>query len=295
MKKLVQFLSMFLLVNVAVIAEDDWFEDDFFKEFSDSDFKNMFSFSYVRPFIDLNIGLNTINVDSKSYDNKFNDIGNFNGKFGYSKKKSILESKSVYRGSNNYLFVDYSNKDLPLSTTTDLFTNSKIFQIGLGDDDFYAYKFGESIDIEFTNNSSFGWNWLTFNSIDLDTNNIKYLDYMSDGMRFSNNVGNDLKILIDDSYGISAGFDRTIIYQRHLFWYWAGSEILFSAGSNMIDWFTKSIAKRNNAAAPIVYFILHSAYNYGMYELRKEKMNWPIETSPGFIVDNFKVGISVKF
>lgn len=295
MKKILQLLFCFVLISYSSYSSDEWFDDDFYEEFSDNDYIQMFSFSAVRPMIDLNLGLNKINLDKKSYSNSFNEIGNLSGKFGYSRKNSIFDSKNIYNGSNNYLFLDYLNKDLPLSKTTGLNTNAKIFQIGFGDDDFYSYKIADLIDLEFTNNSAFGWTWLSFDNVETDSNNIKYLNYICDGMRFSNSVGNDVKILIDDSYGISAGYNRTIVYQRHLFWYWAGSEIINQAGNGMIDWFVRSIAKRSSGAAPIVYFILHSAYNYGMYELRKDGMNWPFESSPGFIYDNFKVGVSFRF
>lgn len=294
MKTIVTIIGFAILFNVKLFA-DDWFDDDFYNDITDHDYVQMFNFAMIRPIIDINVGLNKINIDKNTYSNNFNEIGNISGKFGFSRKSSLFDSKLVYKGSNNYLSIDYLNKDLPLSTSISTNTNAKIFQIGFGDDDFYSYRIADFMDLEFTNNSAFSWAWLSFDTHDLDSNNIKYLDYIGDGMRFSNSVGNDIKILIDDSYGINAGFNRTIIYQRHLFWYWAGSEIITQACSGMIDWFVRSIAKRNTGAAPIVYFVLHSAYNYGMYELRKEKMNWPIETSPGFIYDNFKIGISIKF
>ncbi len=295
MEKFTIILAFWVLAITNINAKDQWFDDDFFDEMTDEDYIQMFSFSLAKPYIDLNIGLNKINIDSKIYSNNFNEIGALNGKFGFSRKKSIFDSNSIYKGSNNYLYIDYLNKDLPLSKTNALNNNAKIFQIGFGDDDSYSYRIADVVDLEFTNNSAYGWTWMSFDNIDTDTNNIKYLNYISDGMRFSNSVGNDIKVSLNDSYGISAGFSRTIVYQRHLFWYWAGSEIINGAGSGMIDWFVRSIARRSSGAAPIVYFVLHSAYNYGMYELRKEKMNWPIETSPGYIYDNFKVGISVKF
>jgi hypothetical protein len=49
------------------------------------------------------------------------------------------------------------------------------------------------------------------------------------------------------------------------------------------------------AAAPIVNFVLKNGLSYGMYQLRKEKMNYPFESEAPILNDTFKIGVTFIF
>jgi hypothetical protein len=85
------------------------------------------------------------------------------------------------------------------------------------------------------------------------------------------------------------------VYERHLFWKWAGSGIIELASQGLLDAFIREILKSTPAAGPVVFFILKSALGYGLYELRQEKMNWPFSSAPPMAFDNIKFGVTFVF
>jgi hypothetical protein len=92
-----------------------------------------------------------------------------------------------------------------------------------------------------------------------------------------------------------AGYERSIVFERHLFWKWAGSGIIEVAAQGLLDAFIKEIFKSSPSAGPIVYFVLKSALGYGLYELRQEKMNWPFSSAPPIAFNNIKFGVTFTF
>jgi hypothetical protein len=94
---------------------------------------------------------------------------------------------------------------------------------------------------------------------------------------------------------LDAGYERSIVFQRHLFWKWAGSGLIEAAAQGLLDGFIYKIFKSSPAAGPIVNFLLKNALAYGIYELRQEKMNWPFNSEAPIAFDQFKFGVSVVF
>jgi hypothetical protein len=94
---------------------------------------------------------------------------------------------------------------------------------------------------------------------------------------------------------LEAGYERAIVFERHLFWKWAGSGIIELAANGLLDVFIKEVFKSSPAAGPIVFFVLKSALGYGLYELRQDKMNWPFPSAPPIAFDNIKFGVTFVF
>jgi len=48
-------------------------------------------------------------------------------------------------------------------------------------------------------------------------------------------------------------------------------------------------------AVPVVHFLLKNGLSYGVYQLRKEKMNYPFDSEAPIVNDTFKVGVTFIF
>jgi hypothetical protein len=80
-----------------------------------------------------------------------------------------------------------------------------------------------------------------------------------------------------------------------MFWYWACSAVLEEIGHGLVDEFVRRIDRSSPATTPIVYFILKNALSYGIYELYKEKMNFPFDTAPPFFSNSYKITLTYIF
>ncbi|HAW08262.1 MAG TPA: hypothetical protein DCW42_03700 [Bacteroidetes bacterium] len=63
----------------------------------------------------------------------------------------------------------------------------------------------------------------------------------------------------------------------------------------MVDSFVKRVRGYSPWATPIVNFVLKNGLSYGLYELRRSKMNWPFNSASPYVFETFKVGMSYKF
>jgi hypothetical protein len=80
-----------------------------------------------------------------------------------------------------------------------------------------------------------------------------------------------------------------------MFWYSALSSIIEVASHSILDEFIDEVREFSPEITPIINFILKSGLSYGLYELRRDNMNWPIETEAPFVMENFKVGFGLNF
>jgi len=254
-----------------------------------------FSFKNNNPFIDLSIGNTQNNIDKSIINSNILKSGSFDAKFGFIRLKKLFKELYVMKGTNKYLGIQANNNSLNLSKEDLDGIKYDSWRISIGSDGFYGYKINENINLLLCNDGNLGLMWLDFNKLSLDSIENNYLNYLSDGPRWSKEVANNIKIYFFDNVGINIGFSRTVVYTRLMFWYFLGSEILYGLGNNAVDWFVKEISKSSPYSAPIIYFALNTAYNYAMYELRKSRMNWPFDTSKPLIYDNFKIGLTFKF
>ncbi|MGE5847186.1 MAG: hypothetical protein ACM34O_10705, partial [Ignavibacteria bacterium] len=94
---------------------------------------------------------------------------------------------------------------------------------------------------------------------------------------------------------LEAGYERSIIFPRHLFWKWLGSAGIELIGQWALDEFIDNIMDSSPYAAPVVNFVLKNALAYGIYELRQEKMNWPFNSAAPLAYDQFKFGVTFVF
>lgn len=113
--------------------------------------------------------------------------------------------------------------------------------------------------------------------------------------RFGTKMDAVIRLRLSPLFAIDAGYERSAVFERHLFWRWAGSALLEGGGQWLIDSFVDRILDSTPAAAPIVGFLLKNALAYGVYELRRESMNFPFDTESPLMNDTFRIGITMVF
>ena len=155
---------------------------------------------------------------------------------------------------------------------------------------------GESASITPYYTSSLTWTNLDFTDDSLiypEDERIKEL--YDETFRFGSSYESGVRIHATDLIALEGGYERSIVFERHLFWKWAGSGIIEIAAHGLLDVFIKEIFKSSPSAGPIVFFVLKSALGYGLYELRQDKMNWPFPSAPPIALDNIKFGVTLTF
>jgi hypothetical protein len=124
---------------------------------------------------------------------------------------------------------------------------------------------------------------------------IKLLSDFNQSTRFGTATEAGIIVPIAGFVNLQAQYDRTIVFPRHLFWKHLGSMMIEAIGQTAVDGFVKAIMKSSPTAGPILNFILKNALSYGIYELRREKMNWPFNSAEPLMFESFKAGFTFTF
>jgi hypothetical protein len=287
-------------------VEDDW--DSHAKEWDwewDEDWMD-WEF-HGRPTIELNYGIPQIGIRSLTK-SEYGNVGLAELKIGYSTLREYEDYISKYRF--RYLFLNNFSKDFASKEDkyySELFGN--IWQFGIGWQEGYGYQIGKSAIIPYTSNSAV-WTRLKANYYNhladgpvahngkvglAGEEAIKTMDLFNDAFRFGTSTEGGIKIQPVSLITLNAGFERTIVFPRHLFWKHLGSMCVEWIGLGMADFFTREIMDESPAAGPIMNFILKNAVSFGMYQLRREKMNWPFKSAEPLTIDTFKFGVTFTF
>ena len=323
-KYLFAFLLLFILgfskVNFAqnedsTESEDTWNNEDWSDEdwnFDDWDFGNRhkdfewedFQF-HGRPLIETSYGLPKLAI--KSLNTDFNKPGAAELRLGYSTLREYSDYVIKYR--NRFVFLGNFSKDLSKSTNNKTAINTEIWRFGAGWLKGYGYQIGKSAIIPYTSNS-FVWtriksndyyaidsasSFVPLNKIGVDKNDAETLDFFFNAFRFGTMMESGIRIQFIPLISVNAGYEREIVFPRHLFWKSAGSMAIEWAGIGAIDFFVSEVMDDSPAAGPIINFVLKSGLSYGLYQLRRDKMNWPFESAEPLTLDSWRFGITFTF
>lgn len=251
-----------------------------------------------RPTIELNYGIPKLDI--KSLNTEFGKTGLAEVKVGYSTLREYAEYISKYRF--RYLFLDNFSKDFAEKEDNPSKIYGDIWRFGIGWQEGYGYQIGKSAIIPYTANTAV-WtkteietptDWAKMNSVGTQ-GDLAYLNLFNDTFRFGTSTEGGIKIQPVPLLTLNAGFERTVIFPRHLFWKHLGSMCVEWIGLGMADFFTREIMDESPAAGPIMNFILKNAVSFGMYQLRREKMNWPFNSVEPLTIDTFKFGVTFTF
>ncbi|MBI3259577.1 MAG: hypothetical protein HYZ54_08915 [Ignavibacteriae bacterium] len=277
--------------SVAMMTDDDddWtdLKEDFLPDIS-------FKFRQERPVIEPTYLISMVKhreLNSTSFAN----LGGFDLRLGYAKKEENKYSKSLIDYKMTCLFVGYNSKDFATSKPETGNIESSILRFGFGDKEGLGYEVDNDVSIVPYHATSALWTRLSVNTLPADTLDAATVNLFNDTFRFGKQAEAGILIQFTKNSGITLGYEYSVIFPRHLFWYWAGSEVIDGIVQGATDNFVRAISKSSPNAAPIVAFILKNGISYGMYELRKKNMNWPFNTAPAMTYNAFKIGVNMAF
>ncbi len=299
------FIAFLLFLSTNIFSQDDstniddnwkwhwgWQDWDDFE-----DWELDFGFHNTHPAISLQYGLAKMNREDLQ--TQFVDPGLIELKLGYIKDKDAWRTDYIIKHSYKYLYLSNESNKLAGKETVRTEIESDMWRFGFGRSSGYGYKLGESSAI--IPYYSYTMNW---SNIDFDFPNIltlvpdpdnDVLNLYDESFRFGTSSEGGVRIKVIDNLMLDAGYERSIVFQRHLFWKWAGSAIIETAAQGLIDGFVSEVFESSPAAGPIVNFLLKNGLAYGIYELRQKKMNWPFSSEAPIAIDQFKFGVTVVF
>lgn len=288
--KLSVFSFLVLFVSLTVHAQedgDDWFGDD--------NSNHNFNFDFHlrgNPTIETNYGFAKNSLDRLT--GKFSKTNLAEIRLGYTREHPISSTESIMKYKSSYVGLSNISYKLAQESTTPDY-NADMWRFSAGWDNGYGYNLGQKSAIIFYHGNGVTWSNLKIkNSIPNPADSL-YLGMFNNSFRFGQKTEGGVKIQIIPQLVLNAGFERAQIFPRLLFWKWAGSAIIEVAGQAMLDEFIDKIVDSTPMAAPVINFLLKNGLSYGIYELRKEKMNWPFNTAAPFLTDSYKFGITFIF
>jgi len=246
-----------------------------------------------QPTIFFNYGFS--NISRKDIEAPFTDNNLLELKLGYTYHKAARYADYIEKYKFNYLFLNKNSTNLAggKESSSDIGTTN--WQFGAGWSGGYGYKIGDNAAIIPYFTSSMNWTNIDFTDDSLNPNDERIKDLYDETFRFGTSSEAGIRVQPASLFVLEAGYERSIVFERHLFWKWAGSALIEAAAHGLLDVFIKEIFKSSPYAGPIVFLILKSALGYGIYELRHDKMNWPFRSAPPIAIDNIKFGVSFIF
>lgn len=262
-----------------------------------------FGFKDKKPAISLLYGL--AKLDRNDFQNQFVDPNLIEIKLGYIKDKAAWNTDYIIEQNYRYLYLSNESNKLSGKNPQGTEIESDMWRFGFGKSEGYGYKITESTAIIFFNSNTLNWSRFDFTfpfpitdyttHQFLPNNDYDKLNLYEDSFRFGTSSEGGVRIKLIDNLLLDAGYERSIVFQRHLFWKWAGSAVIEAAAQGLLDGFINEIFHSTPAAGPIVNFVLKNALAYGIYELRQDKMNWPFNSEAPIAYDQFKFGMTFVF
>lgn len=284
------FLCTILFSHVHAQNQDSTLtEEEYLKQNNWFDFEwNEEGFQlHGSPTISLNYGQSQVN--HKNFNSSLTKPNLLEAKLGYTSFYPSRYSNSVLKYRFNYIFLgNYFTKENTSKIETDMWRFGFGWATGFGND------LGESAIIPY-HSTSISWSRVKFKDALSDSSDAVIAIRFNESFRFGSAAEAGIKVKIIPLLSLDVSYERSIIFERHLFWKWAGSGIIEAASQGMLDHFVGKIGKSSPMALPIVNFVLKSALSYGIYELRQEKMNWPFSSAAPLFFDQWKVGVTFNF
>lgn len=279
-------------------SAEDWEWHWAWQDWDDiEDWELDFGFHNTRPAISLNYGLAKMN--RKDLQTEFVDPNLLELKLGYIKNIKAWRTDYIIKHTYKYLFLSNESNQLAGTNLKGAEVESNMWRFGFGSSSGYGYKLGENSAIIPYNSYSLNWSNIDFKYPNILTfapdAEVDILNLYDESFRFGTSSEGGLRIKVIDNLILDAGYERSIVFQRHLFWKWAGSAIIEGIGQSLLDGFISEVFESSPAAGPIVNFLLKNGLAYGMYELRQKKMNWPFSSEAPIAFDQFKFGVTVVF
>jgi hypothetical protein len=206
----------------------------------------------------------------------------------------IEESEGILYIRHNYFTIANLTNEVSRKSSTEI--NADIWRFGFAWDKGYGYGStnspAPSVLLMYSNGVH--WSKLTVKENPNVAADAELLS-LYDAFRFGTKTEATVSVRVAPLVALNAGYERSAIFRRHLVWGWLGSVALEGGANWALDGFIDKIVDASPAAAPIVNFVLKNGLSYGVYQLRKEKMNYPFESEAPILNDTFKIGVTFIF
>lgn len=283
----------------------DWGEDEN-AECTSHDHDVNYSLFYEpfggKPTIELTYGNSDIAMKSfgkLSSNRGFANAGSAELRLSYSSLNDYEDYIVKYK--NRFFFVSNNSTDLVSKKNTPFNINSNLWRFGFGTQEGYGYKIGSSAIVPYNSNSfvwsRVEWNMPTYagNLPELTAEDQNRLDLFNNAFRFGTMAEGGVKVQLVPLFTLNAGYEKAVIFPRYLVWKQLGSMIVEAAAQGAVGMFSSEVLDSSPAAGPIVNFLLKSGVSYAIYQLRREKMNWPFNSAEPLTYDTWKVGMTFTF
>ena len=298
-------LALFLMVTPALLSQEDSTKTEeewawHWEEWDDwEDWNVDFGFEETRPAISLQYGI--ADMSRPDIQSPFIDPNLIELKLGYIKERDAWETDYIVKQNYNYLYLSNESNKLAGKEAVGTEIESEMWRFGAGWSSGYGYKVGENSSIVPYYSYALNWSNIDFPNNDeltislVPDPDIEKLNLYDESFRFGTSSEGGVRVKVIENLMFDAGYERSIVFQRHLFWKWAGSALIETAAQGLLDGFINKIFRSSPDAGPIVNFLLKNALAYGIYELRQDKMNWPFPSEAPIAYDQFKFGVTVVF
>jgi len=288
-------VSLFFISTIFSQANDnDSNIDSYFND-------NVMDFIYTsRPMIEVNYGIGY--PGHTQFTSEFAAVGHWDLKLGKSERKIY---KSILLDlTERYIFGSYmsSAQQNYIDTDGEVLTDS--YRFGFGSRDGIGYG-GSFLSVTPYVSQDFVWTKLDDFSDSLKpapntqpSSNYDILDDYYGTFRFGDKSTYGVKLEFASLFQLNPYYETSVVYRRHLFWYWSGSFLVSQIGYNILARFTDEIVDSSPVIGPIVNFALKAGYLYGYYLLRRENMNWPFNPSgneAALTYETINIGFSMVF
>lgn len=254
---------------------------------------DIFDSSQKHPGISFIAGLS--DIKRKDMKSELADNLQMELRLGYSTQKISDYSGNITRYKFRYFYILKNSTNLAGGKDKPQQINTNNWRFGYGESGGYGYKLG--IESAITTYFTYSLDWTRMDFIDSastpeDRNIFELYD---ESIRFGNGNEAGIKFQPVNFLVFDAGYERSQVFQRHLFWKWAGSSVIEAVSHGIVDAFINEIMKSSPQAGPVVFLVLKSALAYGIYELRTDKMNWPFKSAKPVTFNTFKFGVTFVF
>jgi hypothetical protein len=277
-------------------GEDEEFDFDFFEFGSDSWSSRSYNLK-KSPTISLFYGMNNPSVNSDHIGLELNPINSVYLSLGYTDIYNRDMSSSLLNVKRKELFLHTANTSIG-ETIEEGSATMNSWQFGFNNLSGYGWRIAQNQSVSLFHSSGINWTKTEFTGDainQLDSLSQYRIDRYGDSFRFGDMFDVGINIRVLEFASIEASYGKSLVFERHLFWYWTLSEVIEASGHGMLDYFIKKVANSTPWAAPVVNVALKGALSYGLYELRKSDMYWPLKSAPPIVNEHFKVGVSFTF
>jgi len=264
MKKILGLIL--ILFSSFLFAQED---ENYYSVYVD---ENVMDFIFhSRPMVEINYGYGI--PKNKKVVGEFGNIGNWDLRLGMSEQKNF--KGALIDLSERFTFGSY------LASTAQNFQDNtgkigtEIYRFGIGTRDGYGIG-GSFFAIVPYVSQSFVWTKLAgYDSTGLSLNDRTVLNDYLGTFRFGDKSSFGLKAELFSRFQVNAYYETSVVYRRHLFWYWSGSFLVSQIGYNALSYFADQLVDNSPVLGGIFNFLLKAGYLYGYYLVRQENMNWP--------------------